>query len=66
MDEQRSICKSCGSDSFTSGIMDNYAKLRPFDKSFYAGSALIYTFCKDCGEVSSIKVDKTFKFWVVI
>ena len=62
MDEKKFICKFCGCDSFTIGIMDNYAKLRPIDKSFYAGSPLIYTFCKDCGEVASIKVDKPHKF----
>jgi len=62
MDEQKSICKFCGSDSFTRGIMDNIIKLRPIDKSFFAGSALIYTFCKDCGEVASIKVDKPQNF----
>lgn len=62
MHQQKLTCKSCGSNSFTSGIMDNYAKLRPTNKSFLAGSALIYTFCKDCGEVASIKVDKPHKF----
>lgn len=62
MDEQKFICKSCGSDSFAKGILDNVARLRPIDKSFLAASALIYTFCKDCGEVASIKVDNPHKF----
>ena len=62
MDEQKLICKACGSDSFTKGQMDGYAKLRPINKFFTAGSPLLFTFCKYCGEVASIKVKKTKKF----
>lgn len=66
MDEQKLICKACGSDSFTKGVMDGYAKLRPIEKVFTIGSSLKYTFCKDCGEVASIKVNKPQRFWAVI
>lgn len=62
MEKQKLICKSCGSDSFTKGLMDGYATLRPIDKIFTVGSSLTYTFCKVCGEVSSIKVNKPHRF----
>jgi len=62
MDNQKLICKACGSDFFTKGQLDGYAKLRPINKFFTVGSSLIYTFCKDCGEVASIKVNKPHKF----
>lgn len=62
MDRQKLMCKACGSDSFTKGLMDGYAKLRPIDKTFTIGSSLTYTFCKVCGEVASIKVNKPHKF----
>lgn len=57
------ICKSCGSNNFTKGKITNYdAVLMPVDKIFSNGSPLIYTFCKECGEVASIKVQKPEKF----
>jgi hypothetical protein len=62
VDNQKLICKACGSDSFTKGEMDGYAKLKPINTLFAIGSSLTYTFCKDCGEVASIKVNKPHKF----
>lgn len=56
-------CRACGSTTFTKGIVKNtYAKIMPVHKFFSTGSPLIYTFCKDCGEVSSIKVEEPGKF----
>ncbi|MCM3767560.1 hypothetical protein [Neobacillus niacini] len=56
-------CKSCGSNSFTTGqVKNSHAKVYPVDKIISMGSSLIYTFCKDCGDVSSIKVEDTSKF----
>lgn len=57
-------CNACGSiSSFIKGIIRNgHAKIMPIEKVFSTGSSLIYTFSKDCGEVSSIKVEDTSKF----
>ena len=66
MDKQKFICKACGSDSFTKGEMDGYAKLKPINTLFTIGSSLIYTFYKDYGEVASIKVYKPHKFCATI
>jgi len=55
MDNNKLICKACGNDSFSEGKLDGYAALRPVDKFFSSGSALIFTLCQKCGEVASIK-----------
>lgn len=56
-------CKACGSHLFAKGKISNgHAKIMPIDKMFSKGSSLIYTLCKECGEVSSIKVEDTSKF----
>jgi hypothetical protein len=62
--EKGMTCRICGSTTFTSGKVSNsHAKLMPLDKAFFStGSSLIFTFCKDCGEVSSIKVKDPSKF----
>ncbi|ASA19935.1 hypothetical protein [Paenibacillus donghaensis] len=57
------VCKACGSTTFVQGDMSNgYANLMPLDKKFSFGSPLLFTFCKKCGEVASIKVKNTDKF----
>lgn len=57
------ICKVCGSDSFTHGEVGfGYANVKPKGKLFSDGSPLLLTFCKECGEVASIKVKNTKKF----
>lgn len=57
------VCKSCKGNTYTQGTVNHgYALIRPINKMFSSGSSLTYTFCKDCGEVSSIKVDKPHKF----
>ena len=56
-------CTSCENTTFKQGKISNgYAKLMPIDKFFSTGSALIYTFCSECGEVASIKVENPEKF----
>ena len=62
MDNNKLICKACGNDSFSEGKLDGYAALRPVDKFFSSGSALIFTLCQKCGEVASIKAEKPHKF----
>jgi ribosomal protein L37E len=63
MNEANLVCKSCGSTTFTKGEMNNgYANVMPIGKTFSFGSPLIFTFCKRCGEVASIKVEKPEKF----
>lgn len=63
MPSEQIVCKVCGSDSFTNGMIGNgYANVRPLDKIFSSGSPLILSFCKKCGEVASIKVKNPKKF----
>lgn len=63
MNSNSTNCKACGSSSFTKGkITNGHAKIMPIGKFLSTGSSLIYTFCKDCGEVASIKVEDTSKF----
>ncbi|MCM3768719.1 hypothetical protein M3234_28005 [Neobacillus niacini] len=61
--EQVMTCRSCEGTTFASGKVSNgHAKLMPLGMTFSTGSSLIYTFCKECGEVSSIKVKDPGKF----
>lgn len=62
MENNKLICKSCGSDSFSQGELNGYATLKPVDTFFSNGSPLIFTLCQNCGEVASIKVKKPRKF----
>lgn len=56
-------CKACGSTTFTKGEINNGdANVMPIGKAFSFGSSIIFTFCKRCGEVSSIKIEKPEKF----
>ncbi|WP_042224224.1 hypothetical protein [Oceanobacillus manasiensis] len=55
-------CKACGSDHFVQGRMGNGAtSVKPIDK-LSGGSFIMLTFCSECGEVSSIKVENPSKF----
>ena len=55
-------CESCGNDSFAVGNLGNgFTSVTPVDK-IMGSSPLILTFCKECGEVSSIKVKDPAKF----
>ena len=54
-------CKACGGQIFVKGKMSGYANVTPINKVF-GSSPLLLTFCKECGEVSSMKVEKPEKF----
>ncbi|WP_151734526.1 hypothetical protein [Paenibacillus tengchongensis] len=63
MSKENAACRSCGGTSFAQGEMNNgYANLMPVRKALSFGSPLLFTFCKKCGEVASIKVQKPEKF----
>ncbi|HIW31812.1 MAG TPA: hypothetical protein IAA29_03405 [Candidatus Paenibacillus intestinavium] len=63
MNQENLTCKACGSTTFAKGEVNNeYAKVKPIGKMFTFGSPVIYTFCKNCGEVASIKIAKPEKF----
>lgn len=63
MTEQKKVCSVCGGENFTEGTLGNsYSNVTPADRLFSRGSSLILTFCKDCGEVSSMKVENPSKF----
>ncbi|WP_042351636.1 hypothetical protein [Bacillus massiliigorillae] len=56
------FCRACGNNTFTQGKLGNgYTSVTPVDKMF-GSSPLIITFCKECGEVASIKVKNPKKF----
>lgn len=63
MNQENLICKACGSNNFTKGeISSGYANVMPIGKFLSTGSPVLYTFCKNCGEVASIKIQKPEKF----
>ncbi|WP_141504590.1 hypothetical protein [Paenibacillus luteus] len=63
MNQENLSCKVCGSNTFAKGeIINGYARVMPIGKMFASGSPVIYTFCKECGEVASIKIEKPEKF----
>lgn len=58
----KKTCKECGHDIFVQGKLGHgYANVYPIGKILYS-SPMIVSFCKNCGEVSSIKVKDTSKF----
>jgi len=62
MNQENLTCKACGSNTFTKGEVNNgHAHVMPIGK-FSFGSPVIYTFCKTCGEVASIKIKKPERF----
>ncbi|MNC41197.1 hypothetical protein D3C76_226340 [compost metagenome] len=63
MKQENRVCKTCGSSNFTEGEMRNgYANVMPIGKPFSFGSPVIFIFCKQCGEVASIIIEKPDKF----
>ncbi|TKI68541.1 hypothetical protein FC756_10345 [Lysinibacillus mangiferihumi] len=65
MENSKLICKACGGGSFVSGQVGSetsQGNVRPIGSVFSVGSPYIFNFCKDCGEVASIKVTKPQKF----
>ncbi|MGN4125035.1 hypothetical protein ACMGD3_08465 [Lysinibacillus sphaericus] len=65
MENDKLICKVCGNDSFATGQIGSITSegnVRPIGSIIAAGSPLILTFCKKCGEAASTKVAKPEKF----
>ncbi|MCL1696974.1 hypothetical protein [Lysinibacillus sp. BPa_S21] len=65
MENVKLVCKAYGSDSFTTGQVggnSSQGNIRPIGSIMTFGSPLLMTFCKNCGEVASIKVDNPKKF----
>jgi predicted nucleic-acid-binding Zn-ribbon protein len=52
-------CLKCGSAEFTEGT--DYTPIKP-SKLSLSGSNKIYTFCLECGEVHSIRIENTTIF----
>lgn len=53
-------CPKCNGDKFAEG--SDFVNMRPLHKKMSIGSSKIYTFCLDCGEVISIRVENPEKF----
>ncbi|WP_107951319.1 hypothetical protein [Lysinibacillus parviboronicapiens] len=67
MENNLNICKTCGNDSFATGQLGHSSfttdsNVRPIGSLIASGSPLILSFCKNCGEVTSLKVAKPEKF----
>ncbi|MGE7693905.1 hypothetical protein ACQKNC_07270 [Lysinibacillus sp. NPDC094177] len=65
MENDKLVCKSCGSDEFTQGELGgSMANVKPIklDMLHFSSSPLILTICTNCGEVASMKVKKLHKF----
>jgi len=55
--ENNNACSKCGSIERKQGKISGIASLQSLDsRTGLGGSELIVEFCKDCGEVTSIKV----------
>ncbi|ARK32381.1 hypothetical protein BkAM31D_22365 [Halalkalibacter krulwichiae] len=57
---KETICQNCGGSEFAEGT--DFSSVRPLDKKFSMGSIKIYSFCLDCGEVRSIRIENPSKF----
>ncbi len=55
-------CPECGSRKIGKGKLDGYAVLRPADKLFSTGSAIIAEVCSNCGLIIQWRVKKPEKF----
>ncbi|MEY9970810.1 putative Zn finger protein [Lysinibacillus sp. RC46] len=65
MENNKLVCKACGSDSFAQGELGgSMANVKPIklDLVHFSSSPLILTICTNCGEVASMKVKKVDKF----
>lgn len=57
MENTGKICPVCGGSQTKQGKLHGTASLQSLDsRTGLGGSELIFTFCKDCGEVLGIKV----------
>ncbi len=57
---QEHTCPQCGGQEFAEGT--DFMAIKPLDKKLSTGSNKIYTFCLECGEVVSIRIEKPEKF----
>lgn len=53
-------CPKCNCDEFTEG--SDFMPIKPLDKKLSMGSNKIYTFCLNCGEIISIRIENPEKF----
>ncbi|MFZ7942479.1 hypothetical protein [Neobacillus sp. 19] len=53
-------CPVCGGSEFAQGT--DFMAIRPLDKKLAMGVNKIYTFCLDCGEIVSTRVENPGKF----
>jgi predicted nucleic-acid-binding Zn-ribbon protein len=53
-------CKKCNSTEFAEGT--DFMPIKPLDKKLSMGSNKIYTFCLNCGEIVSTRVENPEKF----
>lgn len=53
-------CSTCGGEEFAEGT--DFIAIKPLDKKLSTGSNKIYTFCLNCGEVASIRIEHPEKF----
>ncbi|AIF42997.1 hypothetical protein BME96_06245 [Virgibacillus halodenitrificans] len=52
---EKKTCSECKGEEFAEGT--DFMAIKPLDKKLSKGSNKIYTFCLNCGEVISIRVD---------
>ncbi|MEW9503116.1 hypothetical protein [Jeotgalibacillus marinus] len=57
---KESKCQNCNGLEFAEGT--DFMPIKPLDKKFSMGSNKIYTFCLNCGEVISIRIENPSKF----
>ena len=65
MENNKLVCKTCGKDSFISGQVggnSSSGNRRPIGSKMAFGSPILMTFCKNCGEIASLKVANPKKF----
>ncbi|MEB1808811.1 MAG: hypothetical protein LPK26_16230 [Bacillaceae bacterium] len=53
-------CSKCNGIEFAEGT--DFMPIKPLEKKFSRGSSKIYTFCLNCGEVVSIRIEDPSKF----
>ncbi|MDE3840205.1 hypothetical protein C0966_12695 [Bacillus methanolicus] len=53
-------CPKCNGNEFTEG--SDFMPIKPLDKKLSMGSNKIYTFCLNCGEIISTRIENPEKF----
>lgn len=55
-------CEVCGNDNFLKGKLGNgFTNVTSINK-LTGSSPIIFTFCSECGEISSMKIEHPQKF----